>query len=244
MGFVLNKQEFQDALALRYNLVLSTLDRPNLCVCGKTNTVNHSLTCKRGGYVSLRHDSLKRTTAELLEKTCKDVVVEPTLIKVTTEQLRSGTIKEDGARLDISARGFWSPLDKAFADIRVLHPLAKSNRSKKSLFQMYRCHEMEKKNDYVDRVLNVEKGTFTPLVFSTTGGMGTEATKFYKRLAEQISRKTGQSYSDTIGFIRKRLRFDLLRTCLISLRGFRGKVSAKPASTDSLDLNLHPQAVY
>ena len=61
--------------------------------------------------------------------------------------------------------------------------------------------------------------------------------------AEQISRKTGQSYSDTIGFIRKRLRFDLLRTCLISLRGFRGKVSAKPASTDSLDLNLHPQAV-
>ena len=89
----------RSALALRYNLVLSTLDRPNLCVCGKTNTVNHSLTCTRGGYVLLRHDSLKRTTAELLEKTCKDVVIEPTLIKVTTEQLRSGTKKEDGARL-------------------------------------------------------------------------------------------------------------------------------------------------
>ena len=47
---------------------------------------------------------------------------------------------------------------------------------------MYRSHEMEKKNKYVDRVMNVEKGTFTPLVFSTTGGMGSEAVCFYKHL--------------------------------------------------------------
>ena len=86
--------------------------------------------------------------------------------------------------------------------------------------------------------------SFTPLVFSTTGGMGIEAVKFYKHLAEKISGKTGQRYSDTIGFIMRRLRFDLLKTCVISLRGFRGKVNAKPESTDALDLNLRPQAVY
>ena len=102
---------------------------------------------------------------------------------------------------------------------------------------------MQKKNKYVDRVLNVEKATFTPLVFSTTGGMGTEASRFYNHLAEKIANKTGQRYSDTIGFIRRRLRFDLLRTCVISLRGFRGKVRKQPATTDSLDLNLRPQAV-
>ena len=173
----------------------------------------------------------------------KDVVIEPTLINVTNEQLRDGTNKDKGARLDISVRGFWTPLDRAFTDIRVLHPQAQSN-SNKSLFQMYRSHEMEKKRDYVDRVLNVEKGTFTPLVFSTTGGMGTEAVRFYKTLAEKISRKNGQEYSHTIGFIRRRLRFDLLKTCLISLRGFRGKVNAKPEKTETLDLNLHTQAVH
>ena len=58
-----------------------------------------------------------------------------------------------------------------------------------------------------------------------------------------MSKKTGQEYSDTIGYIRRRLRFDLLRTCVISLRGFRGKHTAKPAEMDTLDLNTRPQAV-
>ena len=40
-GFLLNKQEFHDSLALRYNLVLSTLDRPKHCRCGQANTANH-----------------------------------------------------------------------------------------------------------------------------------------------------------------------------------------------------------
>ena len=48
-GFLLNKQEFQDAISLRYNLVLSSLNRPSLCVCGQPNTINHCLTCKLGG---------------------------------------------------------------------------------------------------------------------------------------------------------------------------------------------------
>ena len=90
----------------------------------------------------------------------------------------------------------------------------------------------------------MEKASFTPLVFSTTGGMGGEADRFFKHLAEKMSRKTGQRYCDTIAFIRCRLRFDLLKTCVISLRGHRGKGSAKSEEIDSLDLNLRPQAVY
>ena len=90
----------------------------------------------------------------------------------------------------------------------------------------------------------MEKASFTPLVFSTTGGMGREAVTFYKHLAVKMSSKTGQSYSDSIGFIRRRLRFDLLKTCIISLRGFRGKHNAKSAEVDTLDLNLQPQSAY
>ena len=242
-GFLLNKQEFHDSIALRYNLVLSTLDRPKHCRCGQANTANHCLTCKLGGFVALRHDSLKHTTARLLDQVCTDVEIEPALLNITNEQLPRGTISTDGARLDISVRGFWTPLDRAFTDVRVLHPQAPSN-SNKSLQQMYMAHEREKKYKYNARVLQVEKASFTPLVFSTTGGMGGEADKFFKHLAEKMSRKTGHRYCDTIAFIRRRIRFDLLKTCLISLRGHRGKGSAKPEEIDSLDLNLRPQAVY
>ena len=35
-GFLLNKQEFADAIALRYNLTLSSLNRPKTCVCDVT----------------------------------------------------------------------------------------------------------------------------------------------------------------------------------------------------------------
>ena len=55
-GYLLNKQEFQDAISLRYNLSLSTANRSGHCVCGHPSDINHSLTCKIGGYVSLRHN--------------------------------------------------------------------------------------------------------------------------------------------------------------------------------------------
>ena len=158
---------------------------------------------------------------------------EPGLFNITIEQLPHGTNTKDGARLDISARGFWTPLERAFTDIRVLHPQAPSN-SNKNLMQMYRSHEGEKKRKYNARVLQVEKASFTPLVFSTTGGMGGEADRFYKHLASKMSNKTGQRYCDTVAFVRRRLRFDLLKTCVISLRGYRGKQYAKPTDIKCL----------
>ena len=79
---------------------------------------------------------------------------------------------------------------------------------------MYRKHENEKIHKYNDRILQVEKATFTPLIFSITGGMGNEAARFLKHLAEKVSRKSGQIYNDTVAFIRRRIRFDLLKTCV------------------------------
>ena len=105
---------------------------------------------------------------------------------------------------------------------------------------MYHYHEQQKKRDYNLRVINVEKGTFTPLVFSTTGGMGQEATSFIKRLAEKTATKTNQRYSEVMSFMRRRLRFEVLRTCLISLRGHRGKSSSSRTPLNELDMGLMP----
>ena len=115
-GFTLNKQEFHDAMLLRYDFRIK--DIASVCACGENNNVNHTLICKRGGFVSLRHNNLRDVTADILRShsICKDVQVEPVLLPVTGEHLTAGTVTGE-ARLDVSARNFWSPLAKAFVDI-------------------------------------------------------------------------------------------------------------------------------
>jgi len=46
-GFFLSKQEFSDALAIRYGFNLKRL--PMNCVCGQGFSVEHALSCKTGG---------------------------------------------------------------------------------------------------------------------------------------------------------------------------------------------------
>ena len=88
----------------------------------------------------------------------------------------------------------------------------------------------------------MERGVLTPLVLSTSGGMGDEAKILFKRVAAKMANKTGQKYSETITFIRKRLRFDLLKTTVIALRGYRGKPSP-PRSTESSELDLNSELI-
>ena len=48
---------------------------------------------------------------------------------------------------------------------------------------MYKMREQEKKCQHVSRVLEIEKGTFSALVFSTTGGIGEESLIHHRRLS-------------------------------------------------------------
>ena len=40
-------------------------------------------------------------------------------------------------------------------------------------------------------ILEMEQGTFTPLVFTSTGGMADECKRFHSRLAELLALKKG-----------------------------------------------------
>ena len=88
----------------------------------------------------------------------------------------------------------------------------------------------------------MERGVLTPLVFSRSGGMEDEAKILLKRVAAKMANNTGQKYSETIIFIRKRLRFDLLKTTVIALRGYRGKPSPS-SSTESSELDLNSELI-
>ena len=191
--------------------------------------------------MSLRHNSLRDSIANTLKDSgCTDVMIEPPLLNTAGAILRSGSNISDGARLDVSARSVWNPLERASLDIRVFHAQAQSNRDHKTIARMYQHHENLKKIAYNDRVLQIEKGVFTPVVFSTAGGMGKEAQSLIQRIAERCARKCGQRYSDTISHIRRRLRFDLLRTTIIALRGHRGKPTVVAPTIAELDVNLIP----
>ena len=50
-------------------------------------------------------------------------------------------------------------------------------------------HEKEKNREYNRRVMNIEHGTFTPLVFSVSGVLGKECSMFHKHMAEKIAKK-------------------------------------------------------
>ena len=85
----------------------------------------------------------------------------------------------------------------------------------------YNSLEKSKKAKYNERILNVEHGAFTPLIFTCFGGLGTEANRFYSRLGVKIAEKRDESASPTINLIRTKLCFSLLRSALLCIRGSR-----------------------
>ena len=61
-----------------------------------------------------------------------------------------------------------------------------------------------------------------------------------RQIATKSSVKRGERYSDTVGFVRRRIRFDLLRTCVAALRCY--KKTAAPYSIKDLVSGLLPVA--
>ena len=219
-GFALHKAAFHDALALRYGWVPNNM--PSTCDCGKHFSVEHALSCARGGFPTIRHNEVRDITATLLTEVCHNVCVEPDLQPVTSNQLDGATAnRQDGARLDISANGVWGGrFEKTYFDVRVINPHAPSNRNQ-GLSGMYKAHERAKKRAYEQRVREVEHSSFTPLVLSANGGMGNESLTFYRRLASLLAEKWDSHYSTTLGWLRCRLSYSLLRSAIQAIRGAR-----------------------
>ena len=115
--------------------------------------------CKRRGFVIQHYSELRDLEANLLSMVCNFVEVEPVLQGITEEQLMKGSNRAQDARLDQDHEPQ----------------------------QIYRIHENDKKQLYSRRVLDVEHGSFTPLVFTTTGGMGKECIRYHSGLAELVA---------------------------------------------------------
>ena len=122
--------------------------------------------------------------------------------------------------MDIHARGFWERQRSAFFKSRVCHRNAHSYKDL-SPEQIYKKHEIEKKRQYAERVMEIEQRTFTHLVFTTTGGMADECIKYHSKLAELIANKKGESHSSAIFWIRAKVSFAILRSAILCFRDSR-----------------------
>ena len=83
------KEEFQDALCLRYDMRLKNL--PSICPSDKEFNVTNALNCHRGSFIDVGHDNVKLLKAK---------------IPVTSGNYPRSAMISDEARPDIRARGF------------------------------------------------------------------------------------------------------------------------------------------
>ena len=110
---MLHKRALHDALALRYGWSLRGV--LTHCACGAQFSVEHELSCPKGGFTILRHNEVRDLTANILSEVCHNVCTEPSLQPLTSEQLTGASaITDNATRLDIAV----------FFDVRIFNPLA------------------------------------------------------------------------------------------------------------------------
>ena len=134
--------------------------------------------CCKGGYIHRRYDEVRDLFAKLLSEVVPDVPIEPNLTPLTGEMIPSGSNKSDEAPLDIAARKFWDREQKAFFDVMNFNPFAQKHLNQ-SFNTAFNQNEREKKRQYNRRVVQIERGSFTPIIFSAYGGLGRETNRFY-----------------------------------------------------------------
>ena len=198
------------------------------------------MTCGRGGYIIRRHDRIRDLLAKVMNKVLLGVRIEPPLQPLTGEELSGGSNEEDGDRVDIVARDFWQMHELAFFDIKVFNPLARTYMNQ-SLDAAFKTNEKNKKRKYNNRIIQVEKGTFTPVVLSSLGGLGIESSRFLSKVIELVSQKKDLEQSVVANYIRTKISFELVRSQIACIRGAR---SLKVMSMDVDDAEIvHSECV-
>ena len=227
-GTALSLQEWHDNLSLRYGKTPRGL--PRKCDgCGAGFTVEHGLSCKKGGLVSIRHDDVRDEWAHLcgLALTSSRVTTEPLIhygdgmgasLGGTTGNKNGNTLGEE-ARGDVSAHGFWQKGRSTIFDVRITDTDSKSYGNTASDKLLERFAQL-KRDKYEEACLERRKD-FTPLCYSVDG-MACKATRAAeRRLASLLSVKWDRQYSEMVNFIRTRMSLAVVRSNTLLLRSER-----------------------
>ena len=105
--------------------------------------IKHADSCMQTIHV-IDYACMEIICTSMLTEVCPNVAIKPHLQPLSRETFRLASANtDDGARLDVRARGFWNARQDAFFDVRVFRPNAPSYSSR-SLSAAYKKHEDEK----------------------------------------------------------------------------------------------------
>ena len=226
-GTELSEEEFRDSLRIRFGLQPKHL--PNRCEgCHQRFSVEHAMSCKRGGLILLRHNDVTNEWSSLCSQALKPSAIldEPLIHNGRDQDDTNANIPQPELRGDIAVHGFWKRGTTAIFDVRVTDLNNHSQRGTRAKTLLAR-HEREKKQKYAAHCERQRK-SFTPLVFSIDGLVGNEGDAAMKRLASCLSKKWGRTYSEVCGFVRSRMAVALARSASRCLRWDRNPITRKP----------------
>jgi hypothetical protein len=259
-GNLLSMEEWRDNVRLRYGLKpIGLCERCDGVGCNAGFTVEHGLSCKKGGLVGQRHDDVCDEAGELcmMALTKSRVSYEPEIFHgkgVTAGQQTDAELEAEEATLvagegrkrsnkpgveargDVAVHGLWKKGQTCIMDVRITDTDAKSYANNSS----ERCLERaakEKKDKYAQACLE-RRRSFTPLVYSVDGMACKEARAFEKRVASLLASKWDRPYSEMVGFVRTRMSVAIVRANTLLLRGARSQGRAvRPVLEDAAALN-------
>ncbi|KAL7528270.1 hypothetical protein ACHAXR_002356 [Thalassiosira sp. AJA248-18] len=191
-------------------------------------TIEHGLSCKKGGLLVQMHGDARDEAGELaaMALTRSHVSYEPLIFYdrgVTATQQpeaeavaierevrvsRDNTAGEE-ARGDISVHGLWKKSSTCILDMRITDTDSMSYESSTSS-EVSEKAAKNKKENYLDACIE-RRRSFTLLVYSVDGMACSEAKAFKKRIASFLSGEHGRPYSEMVGFVRQRISLAVIR---------------------------------
>ena len=85
--------------------------------------------------------------------------------------------------------------------------------------------------------MEVEKASFTPLVFTVAGSCGRECDVLLKRLSAQIAHRSGDNQSAVMAWMRTKLSYTIMRANTISLRGPHVSKGKQRSNSNSMEVD-------
>ena len=232
-GTVLLPTEWRDSVKLRYNFSPQGM-QTHCDGCNSAMTVEHALSCKKGGLVHARHDELRNALHNMCcEATSSSRCSREPKIHMRAHHGRQraprgtstptaippqtpNTTEERG---DVGCFGFWADGRETIFDLRVTDTDAKSYLPIE-VSKVLARQEKEKKGKYLNSCHEMRKD-FTPMVYSVDGVAGREARSAEKRLAILLAAKWKRQYSQVVYFVRVRMQIALVRSTSLLIRGTR-----------------------
>ena len=81
------------------------------------------------------------------------------------------------------------------------------------------------------------------MVFSVFGGMGEECKLFYKRLSSMLSEKRNEDLATVATWVRTKMRFALLRSALMCMRGTRHRYYKPDLKETDMEIDIRETAI-